>query len=78
MTIESYKSCRELRKQFQGTNLKLQISYTYTKYTSIEIAIPVIELLTYFHFGFNTPDSSRIGRKFTFQRLKSHRNMPAI
>ena len=48
---------------------ELNISYTYTKYSSVHTTVPVAEWLAYFPFDSYIPGSSRFGRNFIFQKV---------
>lgn len=57
----------EKNKQVLSTNLN--ISYTYTKYSSLEITVPVSEWKAYLPFDSYIPGPNRVGSDFIFQRI---------
>ena len=63
MVIKSY---RKLRKQVQRTDLN--ISYTYTKYSSDWIAVPVAEGLAYFILNSYIPVRAALGVILFFKK----------
>ena len=67
MTIDGYKSCRKLRKQVQRK--ELNISYAYTKYSSLISTVSVANWLAHFPFDSYILGSSRVGRNFIFQKI---------